>query len=76
MYVIKRKTLTMWLDLSFVLQITLVRYYNYWEVILIFNLPCRLVSQITSARKIYGLTRKICWWNVDTSSKELLEVME
>lgn len=28
----------MWLDLPFVLQITFIRYYDYWEVVLILNL--------------------------------------
>jgi hypothetical protein len=64
---------TVRLNLSLILQITLVGNHNDGEEILVFHL---LISDIQITQTQMIRTLRICWWNVLTSSKELRDVIE
>lgn len=63
------RRLTRSTNLPLRLKITLVRYNNDREVVLVFHLK---VSSAHSAQP----TLKICWWKVEISSKEFRDVIE
>lgn len=65
----------MCLDLSFVLQIALVGDDNDGKEVFILDLEGGLASGWSCDMKLW-LTLRICWWNVDTSSNELRDVIE
>lgn len=61
------------LNLSLVLQIAFVGHDDDGEKVLVLYL-CFVSSRRTVRPN--ELTLRICWWNVETSSKELRDVME
>jgi hypothetical protein len=74
------------LDLSLVLEIALVGNNHDGEVVLVLNLDSVSSSKTNGhranrldahwSRRKSELTLRICWWNVETSSNELREVIE
>lgn len=68
----------MCLDLSLVLQIALVGDDNDGEKVFVLDLEDRSASYwiVHFSMNVFQLTLRICWWNVDTSSNELRDVIE